>query len=117
MKNPPSEAEDLGTRTFNGPLAIIWALFLFALFGFAGMPLRNALLVCWVRGADAYLHQGIRVLKGRPLVFSDGMAVPTLPASVTLISVFVAIVFGLSFLLLFGLRFYERHFKNRSSNA
>jgi hypothetical protein len=117
MNKPPSEAENLGTRTFNGPFAIIWALFLFALFGFAGMPLRNALLVCWVRGADAYLHEGIRVLKGRPLAFSDGMAVPTLPATVTFIGVFITIVLGLSFLLLFGLRFYERHHKSRSGSA
>lgn len=117
MNRPVPEAEDLGTRTFNGPFAIAWAVFLFALFGFVGMPLRNALLVCWVRGADAFLHQGIRVLRGRPLAFSDGMAVPTLPATVTFVGVFIAIVFGLSFLLLFGLRFYERRFKNTSTNA
>src|SRR5262249_21441932 len=104
------QAEDLGTRTFNGPFAILWALFLFGLVVIAGVPLRNALLVCWVRGTDAYLHQGIRVLKGRPLVFSDGMRGPSLRSAVTLAAAFVVIVFGLSFLLLYGLRFYERRF-------
>ncbi len=116
MSQPDANAEDLGTRTFNGPFAIVWALFLFLLVGMVGVPLRNALLVCWVRGADAYLHHGIRVLKGRPLKFSDGAIVPRLPAVLLFFAVFAVVVFGLSFLLLFALRSYDKRFRGRRSN-
>ena len=92
MSEPQAKTPDLGTRMFNGPFAIAWALFLFLLFGFGGVPLANALVVCWVRGTDAY--QGIRVLKGRPLKFSDGLSVPGLAEAVAGFGVFVVIVFG-----------------------
>jgi len=117
MSEPQSKKPDLGTRAFNGPFAIVWALFLFLLFGLVGVRLANALLVCWVRGIDAYLHQGIRVLKGRPLRFSDGVSVPGLPEAVTGFAVFVVTVFGLSFLLLCILRSYEKYFRNRKPEA
>jgi hypothetical protein len=116
MSEPHSKVEDLGSRTFNGPFAVVWALFLFVLFGVVGVRLRNALLVCWVKGADAYLHHGIRVLKGQPLKFSDGVSVPKLPATLTFFAVFVVMVGGLSFLLLFALRFYEKRFRSRRSD-
>jgi hypothetical protein len=116
MSEPDAKAEDLGTRTFSGPFAIVWALFLFLLVGIVGVRLRNALLVCWVRGADAYLHHGIRVLKGQPLKFSDGALVPRLPAALLFFAVFVVVVFGLSFLLLFALRIYDKRSSGRRSN-
>lgn len=106
-----SRQPDLGTRVFNGPFAIVWALFLFLLFGFVGTPVANALIVCWVRGPQAYLHEGIRIVKGRPLKFSDGMSVPAFPEYVTFFVLFFVVVFGLSYLLLFLLRVYERRFK------
>jgi hypothetical protein len=113
MSETKPEREDLGTRTFNGVFSAVWAIFLFALFGFVGVPLANALIVCWVRGTDAYLHGGIRVLHGRPLKFSDGISVPGVPEMVSFFAVFIVMVFGLSFLLLHLLRFYEKHWKRR----
>lgn len=117
MSEQPSQKPDLGTRVFNGPFAIFWALFLFFFVGFVGTRIANALIVCWVRGSDAYLHQGIRVLKGRPLQFSDGMAVPALQEAVAFFGMFIVIVGGLSFLLIYILRFYEKHFQKKSDAA
>jgi hypothetical protein len=73
-------------------------------------PLRNALLVFWVYGRDAYFREGIRVVKNKPTIFSNGAGSPDLPDIVTGVGVFLITVFGLSLLMIYALRAYERFF-------
>lgn len=71
-------------------------------------------LVWWVYGKDAYFHDGIRVMPGKPIKFSTGELVPQFPDMVTGFAFFFVVVLGLSLLVIFGLRLYER-FRKRSS--
>lgn len=110
----PRKPSDLANRVFNNPrFQIPWAIFLFFVVIFVGWPIRNFLLVCWVYSRDAYFRHGLRVLPGKPIRFSNGILAPTVPDLVTGFGVFLATVFGLSLLLIFILRAYER--ANRSN--
>jgi hypothetical protein len=109
--------KDLATRVFNNfYFDIAWILFLGAVVRLV-WPIRNALLVLWVYGSDAYFHQGIRVIKNKPTIFSNGAASPDLPNMVTGFGVFLIAVLGLSLLLVYALRFYEKHFDRREPEA
>ena len=108
-KREPSQ--DLATRMLAKPyFAIGWVAFLVGVLMFVSWPIRNFALVCWIYGSDGYFQKGIRVVPGKPIRFSDGAAAPTLPDMVTGFGAFVVTVFGLSLLLVLGLRAYERHF-------
>ncbi|MFZ0828464.1 MAG: hypothetical protein WAO02_13675 [Verrucomicrobiia bacterium] len=103
--------KDLATRVFsNFYFDVAWVLFL-AVVVHLVWPLRNALLVLWVYGSDAYFHQGIRVVKSKPTMFSNGAGSPDLPDMITGFGVFLLTVLGLSLLLIYALRFYEKHFR------
>jgi hypothetical protein len=105
--------KDLAARVFgNFYFDIAWLLFLAVAVQLV-WPLRNALLVLWVYGSDAYFHQAIRVVKNKPTTFSNGAGSPELPDLVTSFGVFLVTVFGLSLLLIYALRFYEKHFGRR----
>ena len=80
-------------------------------------PLRNIALVCWVYGIHGYFHDGIRVLYGKPVRFSTGVVAPTFPDIVTGFGAFIITVFSVTMLMIFVLRFYERHFRRRDDNA
>jgi len=105
--------QDLATRVFkNIYFGMIWLLFLaFALR--LVWPLRNALLVIWVYGSDAYFKQGIRVLAGKPVKFSNGVEAPELPDLATGFGIFIVTVFSLSLLLIYALRLYEKRLARR----
>jgi len=77
---------------------------------FIGWPIRNTVLVCWVYGTEAYFRDGIRVLPGKPIRFSNGALAPQLPDIVTGFGIFLITTLGLSVALFFALRLYERHF-------
>ena len=114
MSEKPPKPQDLARRVFeNLYFAVSWAVFLGAVFIYVGLPFQRALVVLWVRGSDAYFHQGIRVLRGKPAKFSDGSLVPSIPDALTGLTVFMLTAVGLSLLLVFVLRFYERHFQRR----
>lgn len=104
---------DLAARAFhNFYFAVGWLLFLTFVLRLV-QPLQDALLVFWVYGRHAYFQQGIRVVKHKPTIFSNGMASPDLPNMVTGFGTFLVIVFGLSWLLVSALHLYERHFGGR----
>jgi len=115
MKDEQSERPPLSERVFNYWFVTLpWILFLGALTVFVGMPFARMLVVCCLKGTDAYFHQGIRIPKGKhPLHFTDGSVVPELPYFLAIFTVFVAIAGGLSLLLIHGVRFYEK----RKTNA
>jgi ABC-type phosphate transport system permease subunit len=92
---------------------LVWVLILGCVFIFIGLPIQRAFLVLWVKGSDAYFHQGIRVLKGKPVKFSDGQLVPNIPDAISGFATFMVIVLGLSFLLILFLNFYERRQKRK----
>ena len=118
MSDVQNNRPDLAKRVFaKRGFAVAWVVFLAAVFGTVGARVANAWLVCWVRGTDAYLHQGIRVVHGRPLKFSDGVPVPSGPEAVTGLVIFLVVFFGLSFLLQFVLRLYDRHCRKPNTNA
>jgi hypothetical protein len=95
-----------------------WIVFVGALFVFIGMPFAKALVVCWVKGWDAYFREGIRIPKGKhPLHFTDGSIVPELPYALANFAVFFSIVGGLSVLLLYALRVYERRRERHETKA
>lgn len=103
------KADDLPSRVFEHRIfAPIWIVFLALVVTFVGWPIRDALLVCWVYGRDAYFHQGIRVVPGKPIRFSDGSLAPQLADMVTGFGIFFATTLGLSLALFFALRFYDR---------
>jgi len=85
-----------------------WMLFLFLLEIFVGIPLQHAILVFWVFGREGYFHQGIRVLPGKPVRFSDGVRVPQELDILTGFGMFIVIVFGLTAALMCALSLYER---------
>ena len=69
---------------------------------------HDSLLVCWRYGRAAYVHQGIRVLPGKPARFSTGELVPQRMEAVVGLAWFLAITFVPSALLVFALRGYAR---------
>src|SRR5258708_3462642 len=102
MSETPSKPLDLAGRVFeNFYFAVSWAVFIGAVFIFVGLPFQRALVVLWVRGSDAYFQKGIRVLRGKPVKFSDGLPVPSLPDAATGFAVFMVTAVGLSLLLFF----------------
>ena len=90
---------------------------MFAVVVFVAWPLRNMVLVLWVYGSHAYFHEGIRVLAGKPIQFSTGANVPLLHDLVTGFAAFFIPVLGLTALLIWGLRVYERRSKNADGVA
>ena len=105
---PSSENTDIASRVFNNrAFQAGWTVFLFIVI-LASWPIRDVLLVFWVYGTDAYFTQGIRVLPGKPIRFSDGKVAPVLPDMLTGFGMFFFTTFGLTLLLFFALRSYER---------
>jgi hypothetical protein len=106
------QSPDLVSRVFeNRAFTAAWIVFLFQIF--VSWPIRNALLVCWVYGSDAYFHHGVRVLPGKPIRFSNGDFAPQFADMVTGLGVFFVTALGLTLLLIFALRLYGR-FSKRS---
>ena len=113
-----SQPQHLDERLFKRTAFVLpWFGFLTVVLLFVSWPLRNFALVCWVYGSQAYFHDGVRVLPGKPTRFSTGAEAPTLPDLVTGFGAFAITFFGLTVLLIFALRFYERHFKQRDDHA
>lgn len=113
-----SQPQHLDERLLKRPTFILpWLGFLTVVLLFVSWPLRNFALVCWVYGSQAYFHDGVRVLPGKPIRFSTGVEAPILPDLVTGFGAFIITVFGLTLLLIFGLRFYERHFSRRDDHV
>ena len=57
----------------------------------------------------------VDVLAGKPTRFSNGESAPQFPDMVTGFSYFIVVAFGLSALLVLGLRVYERYQKRRAA--
>jgi hypothetical protein len=107
----------LASKVFENPgLATLWVIFLVVVLIFVSWPVRNFFLVWWVYGSDAYFYQGIYVLPGKPIRFSNGEVAPILPDLITGLGAFFITVFGLSLLLFLALRFYERHCRTSKIN-
>jgi hypothetical protein len=90
-----------------------WAIFLFLTVIFVSWPVKYFLAVCWVYGTQGYFHDGIRALRVKPPRFSNGAPVPMNVDIVTGFGTFFATVLGLTLLLIFTLRFYQRLTKKR----
>lgn len=105
---------DLSTRVLSGWFGPVWIIFL-AVIVTRFWWVRNMALVFWVYGRNAYLHGRIRVLPGKPTRFSNGELAPEFPDMVTGFSYFIVVAFGLSALLVLGLRLYERYRKRRTA--
>jgi hypothetical protein len=104
------QPEKLSSSLFQKYLFNVrWMVVLVLFFLFVSWPLRDIALVCWVYGWPAYFHDGIHVLPGKPEKFSDGVEVPTLPGLVVSIGAFFITFIGLTLLLIFAQRCYERH--------
>jgi hypothetical protein len=104
---------DLAGRVFNNPnFVFAWIFSLLLLMIFVSIPIQRVLLVFWVYGREGYFHQGIRVLPGKPIRFSDGVRVPQ-EDILTGAGMFAVTTFGLSFALFLVLRVYERLFGNQ----
>ena len=90
-------------RLHGGLGYFLWSFFV----GFVSWPIRYRVLVGWSYGKRAY-EEGVRVLKGRPLKFSNGELVPQSHDVVTSFAAFFITVIGLTFLLIAVVRLYER---------
>jgi hypothetical protein len=113
MSDPQPETRPLSERLFEKNFVTLpWILFVGLLFVFVGMPIAKALVVCWVKGTDAYFHQGIRIPRTtHPLHFTDGSVVPELPYALVNFAVFFVVVGGLSLLLRQVVKLYRRSSK------
>ena len=78
--------------------------------------IRDAILVWWVYGRDAYFRAGVRVLPGKPVRFSNGELAPHWPDFATGAAFFFVVVIGLSLLLIIGLRLYQRLHTSRNAD-
>ncbi len=108
----------LDERLFERTAFILpWFVFLVLVVRFVSWPIRNFVLVCWVYGSNAYFHDGIRVLSVKPIRFSNGVRVPTLPDLVTGFGALFITVIGLTALLALGLRFFERRSEQKKQNV
>jgi hypothetical protein len=108
---------DLATRVFNNfYFDIGWVLFL-AFVVREVWPLRDMWLVLWVYGRDGYFKQGIRVVSSKPTIFSNGVRSPDFPNMVTGFVVFSTVAFGLSLLLIYALRLYQRCFSSQKNEG
>ena len=77
--------------------------------------IRDAVLVCWVYGRDAYFLGGLRVLPGKPIRFSNGELAPMGPDMLTGCGYFLIGALGTTLLLIFALRLYERRRLSRKA--
>ncbi len=112
------DARDTAERLFShSGFTIAWIAFLGLFVTFVAWPVRNFLLVCWVYGSQAYFHEGIRVMRGKPTRFSTGELAPRLADLLTAVGVFCVTVFGLTMLLVFAVRFYEHQYKRHDTHA
>lgn len=94
---------------------LAWIIFLLVIIRTVSWPLRNNALVCWVYGWKAYSQDGLHVLPGKPTKFSNGELVPVGPDLVTGFTAFFITIIGLTFLLILGLRLYERSGKTNEN--
>jgi len=100
---------DTAERIFqNTSFTVIWVIFLGAFVGLVTWPARYAVLVWWSYGRHAYFADGLRVMKGKPLKFSNGELVPHSHDVVTAFGAFFITAIGLTFLLILVVRLYER---------
>jgi hypothetical protein len=112
-------SRDLAWRLFhNRRFQLAWIAFLAVILTLVSPRVRDAALVCWVYGSDAYFHKGIRVVQHKPqTMFSNGEVAPVLPDLVTGFLTFALTAFGLTILLFLVLRCYERIFKRASHRS
>ena len=117
MSDEQSKQPPLSERVFElWFVTLPWIVFVGVVFILIGIPFANMLTVCWVKGTDAYFHQGIRIPLGNKMHFSDGSAVPQGPLFLTYFPTFLVLVGGPSFVLIQILRYYERR-KKQAGNA
>ena len=90
------------------PAELPWLVLMGVAMTYIAFPIQRVLLVLWVRGYDAYVHQGIRVLKGKPARFSDGQLVPDFPDFVLAMAMFFIVGIGVTGLYLIFLNRFER---------
>ena len=107
----PSLPNRLFGRTW---FALGWVIFL-AVIVTTFWRVRDAVLVWWVYGRDAYFHDGVRVLPGKPVRFTTGELAPQWPDIVTGFGFFFVVAGGLTLLLIFALRVYERIHSSRNA--
>ena len=117
MAETNPQAEQLDKMLRRPGFGFLWLALNGLVLFFLSWPLRNIALVCWVYGSRGYFHDGIRVLYGKPVRFSTGMLAPTLPDIVTGFGAFIITVSCVSALMIFVLRFYQRHFSRRDDHA
>jgi len=100
--------DDFAMRVLRHPgFAIPWSFFLFFLV-IRLWWIRDAALVCWVHGSDAYFVNGVRVLPGKPIRFTTGELAPLIPDMITGFVFFLVTAGGLTALLVLVLRIWDR---------
>ena len=103
----PKQGADKAVRKIPKAIEGLW------LFGSVALVtwfwwIRDMFLVFWVYGWDAYFHGGIRVLRGKPIMFSNGEPAPVFPDLVTGFAFFFVVVGGWAFVLIIAPDWYRR---------
>jgi len=113
---PQAQPKDLASRVFaNKAFELGWVIFLLVFLTFVSFPVQRGLLVWLVYGWQAYAEHRVYVIPRKPLRFSDGVLVPQHLDALTGLGMFLVTAFGLTLLLFFSLRIYERWFRNPAS--
>ncbi|HTV39666.1 MAG TPA: hypothetical protein VMF08_03760 [Candidatus Sulfotelmatobacter sp.] len=107
----------LSEGVFDTWFLLPWLAFVVALMVFIGLPFANMLTVCWVKGTNAYFHQGIRIQLGHGLHFSDGSKLPQLPQFLAYALAMFIFVGGPTVALPRILRYFERRKKKAGDGA
>lgn len=102
------EKEDLATRTVSKPwFGILWIIIMTTLVAKLWW-VRDVALVWLVYSRDAYFRDGLRVLPGKPVTFTNGVRAPSGPDALTGFAFFLVVVLGSTLLIVFALKLYER---------
>jgi hypothetical protein len=113
MPAPDSSEATLPDRVFGDTrFQVTWAVCVFTL-AIGLWWVRDALLVLLVHGSAAYFQEGVRVLPGKPIRFSTGDLAPQWADLLTGFGFFFFTVFGVTALLYFILRVYDRFRSSR----
>src|SRR3954468_17507855 len=104
QSEPPAEKPKAGNKWMVAVAGVLACLIFYTV----TWPLHYVAMVYWVYGKAGYHEQGIRVIKVKPITFSDGQAVPSLVDSITSLSSVVIAGLATTILVTWSYRIYVR---------
>lgn len=112
MSHPPQKQDpSIG----QGRFGLFWGVSTFVIV-LKFWWVRNIALVIWVFGPNAYFHDGVRVLYGKPVRFSTGELAPQFPDMITGLGYFLIVALSWTILVNLVRGAYQRYRKNKRNS-